>query len=153
MENMFMKFVNENKWLVVSFLVWTFLHVIFLFNGDDSSGFWPFGDVGLWDYGWLECFVYEALPLLIFVIVKLVGKDIKKKIDDIKKIHNQHNQAIGGYINKKINVTQEPLKLNELKEKEVLSEKEDDSFIAILIIVLLIACAVYALLSETHIVD
>jgi len=84
MENKFIKFVNENKWFVVFFLIWTFLHVIFLFNGKssfDSLEFWPFGRHGLITYGWIELFVYESLPLLILVIVKLVGKDIKKAID------------------------------------------------------------------------
>ncbi len=81
-----MKFVYKNKWFVIFFLVWSFLHLIFLFTGGqyDSSGFWPFGDLRFGSislYGWFEFFVYETLPLLIFVIVKLVSKDIEKAID------------------------------------------------------------------------
>ena len=78
MESKFMKFVDENKWFVVFFLVWLFIHVILLLSGRDSRGFWPFDDEGVSDYGFVEFFVYITLPLLIFAIVKLVGKDIKK---------------------------------------------------------------------------
>lgn len=81
MENKFMKFLNENKWFIVFFLVWLFIHVILLLSGRDQSGFWPFDD-GVRDYGFVEFFVYITLPLLIFVIVKLVGNDIKKAIDE-----------------------------------------------------------------------
>jgi len=84
MENKFMKFVNENKWFIVFFLVWLFIHVILLFNGKNYNwgGFWPFGDSDILSYGTLEFFVYIGLPLLIFAIIKLVGKDIKKAIDE-----------------------------------------------------------------------
>jgi hypothetical protein len=83
MENKFMKFVNENKWFIVFFLVWSFIHIILLFSGDNENGFWPFNKhTEIDDYGYVEFFVYETLPLLIFLIVKLVGKDIKKAIDE-----------------------------------------------------------------------
>ena len=83
MENKFMKFVNENKWFVVFFLVWTFIHIILFLSGDNESGFWPFKEyVEIDDYGFVELFVYETLPILIFIIIKLVGKDIKKAIDE-----------------------------------------------------------------------
>lgn len=82
MENKFMKFVNENKWFIVFFLVWLFIHLILLLSGDDRNGFWPFYDGWIKYYGFVEFFVYVALPLLIFAIIKLVGKDIKKAIDE-----------------------------------------------------------------------
>lgn len=86
MEKKIMKFVNENKWFVVFFILWTFIHIIFLFNGEkdgDNYGFWPFNfDSQLIAYGWLEFFVYETLPLIIFAIVKLVGNDIKNAINE-----------------------------------------------------------------------
>ncbi len=81
-----MKFVNENKWFVAFFILWTFIHIIFLFNGEkeyDDRGFWPFDDAWhLVAYGWLEFFVYETLPLVVLAIVKLVGKDIINAIDE-----------------------------------------------------------------------
>lgn len=83
MENKFMKFVNENKWFVVVFLIWTFIHITLLLSGDNESGFWPFNwRTEIDDYGFVEFFVYVALPLLIFMIIKLVGKDVKKAIDE-----------------------------------------------------------------------
>lgn len=84
MENKFMKFVNENKWFIVFYLVWLFIHIIFVFNDYKwkTDEFWPFGDSRLRYYDWLEFFVYVGLPLVIFAIVKLVGKDIKKAIDE-----------------------------------------------------------------------
>jgi len=87
MENKILKFVNENKWFVVSFLVWSFIHfILFLTSEGESSygarGFWPFNKKLIINaYGFLELFVYLTLPILIFVIFKLVGKDIKKGID------------------------------------------------------------------------
>jgi len=82
MENKFMKFVNENKWFIVFFLIWTFIHILLLLNGSNDEGFWPFdGFDREHDYGFIEFFVYETLPILIFLIIKLVGTDIKKAID------------------------------------------------------------------------
>ena len=81
----FMKFVNENKWFVVFFLVWSFIHILLLINGENSDGFWPFDGFGRdHDYGSVEFFVYEISPLLILVISKLVGQDIKKAIEEKK---------------------------------------------------------------------
>lgn len=83
MDNKFMKFINENKWFVVFLLVWSFIHIILLFNGDNEHGFWPFNhNTEIDDYGFVEFFVYEILPILIFIIIKLVGKDIKKALDE-----------------------------------------------------------------------
>lgn len=90
MENKFMKFVNENKWYVVFYLIWSFIHLILYFVSDsNNAGFWPFRKYSFWGtiidtYGILELFVYLTLPLLIFTIIKLVGKDIKKAIDKNK---------------------------------------------------------------------
>jgi len=83
MESKFMKFVNENKWFIVFYLIWSFIHIILLINGSNNEDFWPFGFEGFesYDYGFTEFFVYESLPILILVIIKLVGKDIKKAID------------------------------------------------------------------------
>lgn len=82
MENKIMKFVIENKWFVVFFLVWTFIHVLLFINGKNDQGFWPFDGFDRdHDYGSVEFFVYETIPLLILVIFKLVGKDIKKAIE------------------------------------------------------------------------
>ncbi|MCF8231717.1 MAG: hypothetical protein K9J27_05950 [Bacteroidales bacterium] len=79
----FMKFVNENKWFVVFFLIWSFIHILLFINGENSDGFWPFDGFDRdHDYGSVEFFVYETIPLLIFVIIKLVGQDIKQKIDE-----------------------------------------------------------------------
>ena len=89
MESKFLKFVNDNKWFVVFYLVWTFIHLILYFASDGhSKGFWPFR-TNRWEsiidqYGFLELFVYLTLPLLIFVIIILVGKDIKKVLDENK---------------------------------------------------------------------
>lgn len=84
-----MKFVNENKWFVVFYLVWLFLQLTLYFVSDGKPawnfqiGFWPFNrDMAIDAYDFLELFVYLSLPILVFVIIKLVGKDIKKAIDE-----------------------------------------------------------------------
>lgn len=83
MENKFMKFVNENKWFIVFYLIWSYIHFILLFSGGGcSNDFWPFSDSDICEYNFLEFFVYMTLPILIFVVIKLVGKDIKKAIDE-----------------------------------------------------------------------
>ena len=82
MENKFMKFFNENRWFIVFFIIWLFIHIVLLMNGSDYNDFWPFDGFDTRDYGTIEFFVYVALPLLIFVVYKLVGKDIKKAMDE-----------------------------------------------------------------------
>ena len=80
-----MKFINANKWFVVFYLVWSFIHLILFFNGGGcSNDFWPFSDSSICEYNFLELFVYMVLPLIIFAIIKLVGKDIKNAIDENK---------------------------------------------------------------------
>jgi len=78
-----MKFVKENKWYTVFYLVWTFLQLILFLASSgysrENKGFWPFNrksDIDAYDF--FELFVYLVLPILIFVIIKLVGEDIKK---------------------------------------------------------------------------
>lgn len=88
MENKLMKFINGNKWFVVFFLIWTFIHILLLMKGlssidvwdfQDDNDFWPYrAEIG--GYGLLEFFVYESVPILIFTIWKLVGNDIKDKM-------------------------------------------------------------------------
>lgn len=86
MESKFKSFVNENKKIIVFYILWIFLHSIFLVNGDDESGFWPFGNDGfeLDDYGLIDFIYYIIIPPMIFVIWKLIGKDIKKSINENK---------------------------------------------------------------------
>jgi len=78
-------FTNAYKWIIVFYLIWSFVHILLLWNGFDEWGFWPF-PIRIWNsefspsiaysYGSIEFFVYLLLPLLVFVIYKLVGKDI-----------------------------------------------------------------------------
>jgi hypothetical protein len=83
MENKFKQFITENKWFISFYFIWSFLHLIFYFSGDRYNGdFWPFSDDGLDDYNFIELFVYLVLPIIIFIVWKLVGKDIKKFLDE-----------------------------------------------------------------------
>ena len=84
MENKFMKFVNDNKGFVVFYLIWFFLHLIFLlvnWHERYQESFWPFGkDSEFRDYDFTEFTFYIITPIIIFIIWKLIGKDIKKSI-------------------------------------------------------------------------
>jgi len=83
MENKFKQFVNDNKGFVVFYLIWFLLHLIFISTGDGRDGFWPFGGrSGLRDYGFTEFAFYLIAPIVIWALFKLIGKDIKKKIDE-----------------------------------------------------------------------
>ena len=82
LEIKFIKFVNKSKWFVLFFLIWTFIHIVLLKNGWDYNGFWPFDGITIKYYGFDEFFIYESLPILIFIIFKLLGKDTKKTIDE-----------------------------------------------------------------------
>ena len=55
-----------------------------LFNGGSYSGeFWPFmEDPDLREYNLFEFFVYMVIPLLIFTIKIIAGKDIKKFFEE-----------------------------------------------------------------------
>jgi len=76
----------ENKWFVVFYLIWLFIHIILFLNGkaeNDDCGFWPFDDCYRSSaYGFIEFFVYLTLPLLYFAIKKLIGDDIKKSLGE-----------------------------------------------------------------------
>jgi len=80
MESKLIKFVNENKWFIVFYIVWSFIHLIFYFSSNSSrKGFWPFRfNINAYDF--LELFVYLGLPFVIFIIWKLAGNDIKQVI-------------------------------------------------------------------------
>ena len=84
MEKKLIKFVNENRKFIVFYLLWAFLHLILLFNGGNGTGgFWPFvEDIDIYDYNLFEFFIYMTVPLLIFIINKIAGKDIKKFFED-----------------------------------------------------------------------
>ena len=83
METKTKKFIEENKWFIVFYLILVFIHILLLWNGNEcKDDFWPFGDSDLCEYNFLELFVYLTLPLLYFVIKELIGDDIKKSLDE-----------------------------------------------------------------------
>lgn len=97
MDSKFLKFIYEYRCFIVFYLIWLFLHFMFYLLSDDPefyphsafklkrSGFWPFNPKSdISGYNSTELFVYLSLPLIIFAIWKLVGKDIKKIIDSLK---------------------------------------------------------------------
>lgn len=85
MESKFKQFINDNKSFVVFYLIWFLLHLILVSAGEGdkmfSSYFWPFGKYGIEDYGIKEFIIYLIIPIVIWAIYKLIGKDIKKNID------------------------------------------------------------------------
>ena len=84
MENKFKKFVNDNKGFVVFYLIWFLLHLVFISTGIDcggESGLWPFGEDS---YNFKDLLFYLIVPIVIWGIWKLVGKDIKKILDENK---------------------------------------------------------------------
>ena len=82
MEEKIKKYISENKWFISFYLVWAFIHIGLWLAGRNSYGFWPFDGFDSKDYGGVELFVYLTMPVLIFIINKLVGKDIKQKLDE-----------------------------------------------------------------------
>jgi hypothetical protein len=78
-------FIKKNKDFIVLYLVWFILHLIFLlvnWHEDFQSPFWPFGKNSHFnDYDFTEFTFYMVTPLIIFVIWKLIEKDIKKPLD------------------------------------------------------------------------
>lgn len=100
MEKNLKQFIDENKKFVVCFLVWFIIHLLLLVIGvgDDSipDGLWPFAlYCNNWGYNSFHCpytyyygisdfIVYLTIPLVLLVIWKLVGEDIKEKISKKK---------------------------------------------------------------------
>jgi len=85
MESKFKKFINDNKGFVVFYLIWFLIHLIFLSVGGGGSRFWPFEgykNFSLRYYGSTEFIFYLIVPIVIWGLWKLVGKDIKKAIDE-----------------------------------------------------------------------
>lgn len=79
-----MGYAKANKWFSVAYLLWTFLHFSLFLASDGEpylsiDGFYPFDkNSDLDNYDSLELFVYLAFPVVIFIIIKLVGEDIKR---------------------------------------------------------------------------
>jgi hypothetical protein len=86
MENKFKQFINDNKGFVVFYLIWFLLLLVFVVCGDGESGIWPFGNDGfeMDDYGFDDFIFWIIAPIIIFFLWKLIGKDVKKAIDDNK---------------------------------------------------------------------
>lgn len=85
MESNFKKFVNDNKGFIVFFLIWFLIHLIFFAAGNGRSEFWPFEgfkSFRLRYYGGKELFFYLIVPIVIWGLCKLVGKDSEKNIDE-----------------------------------------------------------------------
>jgi hypothetical protein len=86
MENQFQKFVRTSRGFIVFYLIWLFIHLLLFFNSSsDCEGFWPFGRGDLCQYNYIELFVYLGVPLIIFIIWKLIATDIKKIGDNKSK--------------------------------------------------------------------
>ena len=86
MEDKFKQFINSNKDFVVFYLIWFLLNLIFISISDGSEGgFWPFLGMFATDidnYGITEFIFYLIVPIVIWALWKLVGEDIKKKLDE-----------------------------------------------------------------------
>ena len=82
MEKIIKKYAAENKWFITFYLVWAYIHIGLWIAGGNSNGFWPFDGYNSHDYGEVELYVYLTIPLLIIIINKFVGKDIKEKLDE-----------------------------------------------------------------------
>lgn len=91
MENKFKQFVNDNKGFVVFYLIWFLLHLLLLVIGVGSKGdgLWPFGysacrscSFRSYDYDISEFVLYLIVPVVLWGIWKLIGKDINKAIDE-----------------------------------------------------------------------
>ena len=86
MENKFKKFINDNKGFVVFYLVWFLLNLIFVSIGEGYNDFWPFEgheSYRLRNYGGIEFIFYLIVPIVIWGIWKLAGKDILKIMDKL----------------------------------------------------------------------
>ena len=83
MESKIKQFVNENKGFVVFYLIWFLLHLIFIsvgIEGGGKHGLWPFAE-SRWaytEYDLKDLLFYLVTPIVILVIWKLIGKDLKK---------------------------------------------------------------------------
>lgn len=86
MESNFKKFVNDNKGFVVFFLIWFLLHLTFLlinWGTGNTRYFWPFGSSSEFkEYDFTEFAFYIIVPIVIWGLWKLIGKDVKEKISE-----------------------------------------------------------------------
>lgn len=72
--------IKKNGIFIVVYLVWVFIHfTLFLTSNQDSiyKGFWPFDHYSSINaYGVNELFVYGGLPVLLFLIYRLIKNDM-----------------------------------------------------------------------------
>jgi len=85
MESKFKQFINDNKGFVVFYLIWFLIHLTFILinvGKADKGYFWPFGDAEFTDYDFPEFAFYIIVPIVIWGLWKLIGKDVKEKISE-----------------------------------------------------------------------
>lgn len=106
MKSTFKQFIKDNRVFTTFYLIWFLVHIFLIVTrqegkvfirtrGGGSSRFfsdrffWPFEDANLRAYDSAEFIFYLVLPIILFVIWKLVGNDIikflKPKIKIFKK--------------------------------------------------------------------
>lgn len=86
MESKFKQFINNNKGFLVFYLIWFLFHLIFISTGIDGGGergLWPFGDKDYNNshYNFKDLLFYLIVPIVIWGIWKLIGRDINNKIE------------------------------------------------------------------------
>jgi len=82
MNNRFSKFGNDNKLFIVMYLDWVLINFIFLSMSDSIyTGFWPIGNNNLDSYNITEFLFYMIVPIVIFVLWKLISEGIKKYLN------------------------------------------------------------------------
>lgn len=80
MTNKIDSFLKHNKWFIVFYLLWFFVHFILIMNGENNKYFWPFYGISEFeDYGVFEFSVYLMLPIIFYIIWELVGQDVIHK--------------------------------------------------------------------------
>ena len=82
-------FLNKNKGFILFYLLWFLMHLILLVAGAGGhacgNGLWPFADVcGTYKYESSALLLYMVIPIITWLIWKLIRKDIEKEIDKIK---------------------------------------------------------------------
>jgi len=99
MEKNIKQFIKDNKSFVVFYLIWFMINLTILASSGNGiirqlrSGkvlltsaerFWPFGHSGIAAYDKTEFLFYLIVPIVLLVIWKLIGDDVKKYLVDYK---------------------------------------------------------------------
>ena len=82
--------MKPSKIALALYLIWVSLHLFLFLTGhdkfDSDKTFWPFeGTRSEWYYDWTELVFYCVIPVILWLVIKLLGSGIDEEEQKIRE--------------------------------------------------------------------